>query len=245
MRIIKPIRLFFFCCVYIPLFSAAQNSVDSVFTTQQKNVVQLYYNALDIQSGLYNGSEYILYVHLLKDGHPYLDTTKYTNGEVFYNGMHYKNVQMLYDIVKDELIVQHYNGVFNIQLIQSKVDEFNILGKPFYHLGVDTTLAGNVKNGFYELLYNGQIKLYAKRIKTIQEYIPDMQVERRVYSNNRYFIYKDNIFYEVFTQKSVLKILNDKRNIVKQALKKQHIKFRKQRENAMKTMLWQYENTNP
>ncbi|MFT3746863.1 MAG: hypothetical protein QM768_01035 [Agriterribacter sp.] len=245
MRKLQTIFIFFFFYAVIPVISQGQNADSVLAAQQQKNPVQLYYNSLDIQSGLYNGSEYIVYVHLLKDGHPYLDTTKLTDGAVFYDGMLYRNVPMLYDIVKDELIVQHYNKVFHIQLIQSKVDEFNILGRPFLHLGKDTTVQGNVKNGYYEVLYDGQIKLYAKRIKTIQEFIPDMQVERRVFSNNRYFIYKDNTFHEVYNQSSVLKLLKDKKFDYKQALRKQRIKYRRQREAAMKLMLQQYENANP
>ncbi|MFT3947516.1 MAG: hypothetical protein QM763_11160 [Agriterribacter sp.] len=245
MRILQTILILFFFNAAVPAFSQEQNPDSALVAQQQKNTIQLYYNSLDIQSGLYNGSEYLVYVQLLKDGHPYLDTATLTDGAVFYDGMLYKNVPMLYDIVKDELVVQHYNKVFHIQLIQSKVDEFNILGRLFLHLGKDSTKQGNVKNGFYEVLYDGQIKLYAKRIKTIQEFIPDMQVERRVFSNNRYFIYKDSIFHEVYNQSSVIKVLKDKKFDYKQALRKQHIKFRRQRETAMKLMLHQYENANP
>ncbi|MCC6289755.1 MAG: hypothetical protein IT249_17905 [Chitinophagaceae bacterium] len=245
MRILQTILILLFFQAANPAFSQEQNTDSALVAGQQKNTIQLYYNSLDFQSGLYNGSEYIVYVHLLKDGHPYLDTTTLTNGTVFYDGMLYSNVPMLYDIVKDELIVQHFNKVFHIQLVQSKVDEFNFLGRPFVHLGRDTTKQGNVKNGFYEILYDGQVKLYAKRIKTIQEFIPDMQVERRVFSNNRYFIYKDSVFHEVYNQSSVIKVLKDKRFDYKQALRKQHIKFRRQREAAMKLVLQQYDNANP
>lgn len=245
MRITK-LTFSFLLIFFLAHLVKAQNVADTTIISQQrKNAIQLYYNSLDLQAGLYNGSEYVIYVHLLKDGHPYLDTASLTEGSVFYDGMLYKNVPMLYDIVNDELVIQHYNKVFHIQLIRSKVAEFNILGRPFIHLGLDSTQKGNVRNGFYELLYDSDIKLYAKRIKTIQEYIPDLKVERRVFSNNRYFIYKDGMFHEVFNQSSVLKVLDDKRNIVKQALKKHRIKFRKQRETAMKIMLQQYENAKP
>ena len=246
MRILKIIAALFFINTVFPGFIHGQQAADtSIAMQQQKNALTLYYNALDIQSGLYNGSEYIVYVSLLKDGHPYLDTAQLTTGSVFYDGLLYQNVPMLYDIVKDELIVQHFNKVFYVQLVQSKVENFNILGRKFIHLGKDSIQKGNIKNGFYELLYDGQIKLYARRTKTIQEFIPDMQVERRVFAANRYFIYKDNVFNEVFNQASVLKILADKKAGLTQALRKQHIKFRKQKETAMKLMLHQYENANP
>lgn len=246
MRILQIFFMLFFVNTILPSFAQTQYSPDTSITQlQRNNTIERYYNSLDVQAGLYNGSEYIVYVSLLKDGHPYLDTTTLTIGTVLYDGMVYNNVPMLYDIVKDELIAQHFNKVFYIQLVHSKVDEFNILNRAFKHLGVDSTKKGNVRNGFYELLYDGNIKLYAKRIKTIQEYIPDMKIERRVFTAYRYFIYKDDVYHEVFNESSVLKVLDDKKTMLKQALRKQRIKFRKQREAAMKLMLHQYENTNP
>lgn len=245
MRILQTLLVLLFANAIVFGYSQGKQSADtSILLQQKKEAIQLYYNSLDIQSGLYNGSEYIIYAHLLKNDHPYLDTAKLTTGSVFYDGMQYQNVPMLYDIVKDELIAQHYNKVFYIQLVKSKIDEFNILNRKFIHLGKDSTRKGNVKDGFYEVLYDGNIKLYAKRIKTIQEFIPDMQIERRVFASNRYFIYKDDVFHEVFNQSSVTKVLGDKKAILNQALRKQHIKFRKQRETAMKLMLQQYENPN-
>ena len=62
--------------------------------------ISIYYQSLQQQSGLYNGSEYVQYAHLLKEGHPYLDTSALVNGNVHYDGIVYKNVPMLYDLIK-------------------------------------------------------------------------------------------------------------------------------------------------
>ncbi|MBN8859104.1 MAG: hypothetical protein J0H29_11990 [Sphingobacteriales bacterium] len=221
-------------------------SMDTALTSlQKKNAISVYYRSLQQQSGLYNGSEYVPYVDMLKESHPYFDTSKMVNGSVYYNGISYTNVPMVYDIVRDELIILHFNKVFFLQLIKSKTESFEILGHSFVHLGRDSTKKEGVRDSFYDLLYNGKIKLYAKREKMILESIPNMTIERKTYSKNRYFIFKKDRYTEVYSKKSLLYFFNDKKSILKQSLKKQKIKFRKQREQAIIAMVEQYDLINP
>ncbi|HRO46258.1 hypothetical protein [Agriterribacter sp.] len=240
-----PASVFFALLFFISTPSNAQHMADTAMLRLQKtNAVNIYYQALQQQSGLYNGSEYVQYTHLLKEGHPYFDTSVLTNGRVYYDRMVYSNVPMLYDIIKDELIIQHYNKVFLVQLIRSKIDSFYIHGHYFLHLGRDSITEGNIQEGFYDRLYDGKIKLYAKRNKFIQESIPDMAVVRKVYQKDRYFLFRDGTYHDVYTESSILKLLKDERAALKQALKNQKIKFRKNREYAMKLMAEQYDVLN-
>ncbi|MFT3705650.1 MAG: hypothetical protein QM802_24995 [Agriterribacter sp.] len=230
---------------FLPQSLKSQMQADTaLLNLQKKNAVNIYYQSLQIQAGIYNGSEYVPYVNTLKEGHPYFDTTAILKGSVLYDGMQYNDIPMLYDIITDQLIIQHYNKVFLVQLIRSKVDSFNLLGHSFVHLGRDST-KDNVKEGYYDLVYNGKTKFYVRRTKDIQESIPDMTVERRVYAHKRFFIYKNNMYNEVYNQASVLALFKEKRGEIKQALRKQHIKFRKQREAAIALMAQQYDALNP
>lgn len=229
----------------LPYFSHAQYLTDTaVARRQEAQAADIYYESLKTQSGIYNGSEYVQYTHLLKEGHPYFDTTQLKKGAVFYNRVLYTDVPMLYDIIRDELVAQHFNKVFLIQLIKSKIDWFDLYGHRFEHLGRDSTRPGNVRNGFYDLLYNGKVKMYVKRVKMIQETIPDMQVERKVYANDRYFIFKDSIYHEVNSQASVMKVLPNHNNELKQAVRSNKIRFRKNREYAIKLMVQKYDALN-
>ena len=79
----------------------------------------------------------------------------------------------------------------------------------------------------------------------ILESIPNMTIERKTYSKNRYFIFKKDRYTEVYSKKSLLYFFNDKKSILKQSLKKQKIKFRKQREQAIIAMVEQYDLINP
>ena len=240
----NPLRCFFALLLFISSHSKAQTADDTGMAQLQKaNAIGLYYQSLQHQSGLYNGSEYVPYINLLKEGHPYFDTSALTTGRVYYDGMVYSDVPMLYDIITDELIIQHYNKVFLVRLIRAGIDSFSMQEHHFSHLGRDSIVEG-IQEGFYDRIYNGNIKLYVKRKKVIQESIPDMQVERRVYQNDKYFLYTDSVYHDIHSESSILKLMKDKRSELKQTLRKHKVKFRKNREYAMKLMAEQYDALN-
>ncbi|HTN06788.1 hypothetical protein [Agriterribacter sp.] len=237
--------MFFVLLLFISIEANAQHVADTTMVQLQKySVTCIYYKSLQQQSGLYNGSEYVPYTHLLKEGHPYFDTSVLTPGRVYYNRMVYPDVPMLFDIIKDEIIIQHYNKVFLVQLIHNAIDSFYMQGHYFLHLGRDSVAEGNIQEGFYDRVYDGEIKLFVKRNKFIRESIPDMQVERTAYQKDRYFLFKDNRYHNIYTESSVLKLLKDKRAALKQGLRNSKIKFRKNREYAMKVMAAQYDALN-
>lgn len=231
--------------ILLPQLLRSQQLADTAIAKRQETLAaNIYYTSLQYQSGIYNGSEYVQYTHLLKEGHPYFDTTLLKQGTILYDHVLYKDVPMLYDIIRDELITLHFNKVFLIQLIRSKIDWFELYGHRFEHLGRDSTQKGMVKEGFYDLVYNGKTKLYVKRVKMIQESIPDMQVERRVYANNRYFIFKDDVYHEVSSQSSVMKVLPNHNNELKQAVKAKKLRYRRNREYAITLMVQKYDALN-
>ena len=243
-KLLSPLCCCFALLLFIPSQSKAQSPVDTGIAQLQKfNAVDLYYQSLKQQSGLYNGSEYVQYINLLKEGHPYFDTSALTNGNVYYDGLVYSDVPVLYDLIIDELIARHYNKVFLVKLIRSRVDSFSIREHHFLHLGRDS-IAEGIQEGFYDRIYNGNIKLYVKRKKVIQESIPDMQVERRVLQIDKYLLYMDSVYHDIHSESSMLKLMKDKRSALKQVLRKHKVKFRKNREYAMKLMAEQYDALN-
>lgn len=233
---------FFVLLLFTGISLKAQDMPDTAIAKlREAHAISIYHGSLQQQSGLYNGSEYVQYMHLLKEGHPYLDTAALTNGNVCYDGTVYKNVPMLYDIIKDELIIQHFNKVFLVQLVHPKIDSFSLQAHHFLPLGRDSIMGRNIQEGFYDRLYNGKVELYVRRRKFIRESIREMEVERNVYQKDSYFLCKDGIYHDIYTESSILKLLKDKRAELRQALRKQRIRFRKDRERAMKLIAEQYD----
>lgn len=236
------VYIFFALLLFTDIPLNAQDMPDTaVARLRESSAISIYYDSLQQQSGLYNGGEYAQYIHLLKEGHPYLDTSALIHGSIYYDGTLYKNVPMLYDLIKDELVIQHFNKIFLVQLVRLKIDSFSLQTHHFLHLGKDSVTKESIQEGFYDRLYNGKVKLYVRRSKFIRESIRDMAVERNVYQKDLYFLYKDGIYHDIYTESSILKLLKDKRAELRQALRKHGIRFRKDREGAIRLMAEQYD----
>jgi hypothetical protein len=207
----------------------AQNADDTTLHENALNAIGVYYQNLGEESPLYNGSEYIEYAYTLQEGHPFFQVVNFINGNVSVDGMIFHDVPMLYDIVKDQLIIQDFQKVYKINLPADRVQQFFLLG----HLFVRLNASDPVKTGFYDQLYKGKIALFAKREKKILEKYSNIQISKVVISQNVYYIKKDGVYYTIKNKSSLLSVLKSKKKEVQQYLKANDIKFKREPERAM------------
>jgi hypothetical protein len=227
-----PKRLFYILLICI--FSqhlTAQNADDTTLRKNALNAINAYYQTLGEESPLYNGSEYLEYAYTLQEGHPFFLSTNFVNGNVNLDGMIFRDVPMLYDIIKDQLIIQDFQRVYKINLPADRVQQFFLLGHLFVRLTRDST--DQIKTGFYDRLYNGKTSLFAKREKKILEKYSNVQISKVVISQNIYYIKKDGIYRAVKNKSSMLAVLKNKKKDVQQYLKTNNIKFKQEPERAM------------
>ena len=208
---------------------AAQNADDTTLHENALNAIGVYYQNLGEESPLYNGSEYIEYAYTLQEGHPFFQVVNFINGNVNVDGMIFHDVPMLYDIVKDQLIIQDFQKVYKINLPADRVRQFFLLGHLFVHLNA----SDQVKAGFYDQLYKGKISLFAKREKKILEKYSNIQISKVVISQNVYYIKKDGVYYTIKNKSSLFSALKSKKKEVQQYLKANDIKFKREPERAM------------
>jgi hypothetical protein len=224
----------FFYILLICIFSqhaTAQNADDTTLRKNALNAINAYYQTLGEESPLYNGSEYLEYAYTLQEGHPFFLSTNFVNGNVNLDGMIFLDVPMLYDIIKDQLIIQDFQKVYKINLPADRVQQFSLLGHLFMRLTRDSI--GQIKTGFYDRLYNGKTSLFAKREKKILEKYSNVQISKVVISQNIYYIKKDGIYRAVKNKSSMLAVLKNKKKDVQQYLKTNNIKFKQEPERAM------------
>ena len=207
----------------------AQNADDTTLHENALNAIGVYYQNLGEESPLYNGSEYIEYAYTLQEGHPFFQVVNFINGNVNVDGMIFHDVPMLYDIVKDQLIIQDFQKVYKINLPADRVQQFFLLGHLFVHLNA----SDQVKTGFYDQLYKGKISLFAKREKKILEKYSNIQISKVVISQNVYYIKKDGVYYTIKNKSSLFSALKSKKKEVQQYLKANDIKFKREPERAM------------
>ncbi len=188
--------------------------------------------SIDISAGdearllLYKGPEYYNYAPTIANGHPFFLTGDFQTGRVVYENVLYENVPLLYDIVQDELILEHYDGFYKIQLNKADVSAFSMNGHSFIHLKTGNQ-GSTTPAGFYEVLYQGKTSLYARRTKSIRERNVQVQVVRDAKSSDQYFIQTASGLLAIKNLKAALKIMDSHADAIRQHLKSRDLNYKR------------------
>ena len=244
------LKKFLFIIVFVASLSplnalhAQLSAKDSlVYTAAVKNLVTTYHNNIGDQTGKYNGSQNASYTVSFYEGHPYFYLQELSKGSIIYDNVVFDNVELLYDEVKDWVILQ--DSTHRIQLVSQRLQGFTVFNQPFVRLEKNNNTP-IVSTGFYQLLYDGEIKLYKKEVKIITEKFtntPELKVlfEKVFY----YYIKKGNLFYPIVKKKDFLKILNDKGKDLNDFISNERLNFRKDKDNTLTKLVTYYDRLTP
>jgi hypothetical protein len=210
----------------LPCFVYGQSTNDTIFLANSVKAAKAVYEKQTAGEGpLFNGVQYKEWAqHNSDDGQPYYLSDDWIDGSIYYDGAQFENVPMMYDLVRDQMIIDQPLSHFKMQLIKGKVMSFTLNDHQFVHLFTDSTVT-LIKPGFYELLYNGKVKVYAKYKKRWSERF-ESNIVRQVYDEKiEYFIFKDNAYYSVKGKHSVLKVFSNKKVMLRKYLNKNKVNF--------------------
>lgn len=206
---------------------------------QTRFPISLYKAATSQSQNLYNGRHYYLYDARMEE-HQFFGDRKWQNGVVFYDGQRFDSIPMIYDIVKDELIVKHFYG--DHMLLQSeKVNYFFKDNHTFKRFEAGKDINPQMRTGFYDILYDGKSKVLIRRSKQRQEKIVDKKVIAFFPAKDFYYIWKNDQYHSVRSKKSVLGLFPEQKRQLRQALRSERIKFRKNREVAIEKIVSTYD----
>lgn len=190
------------------------------------------------QSRLYNGTIYRGTSAILSNGHPYFETNEFKEGLIHYDGVAYQ-IPFIYNIVTDEIIINHFNNLHKIRLINSKVKNFTIGAHHFIHVAdINNEI---LKTGFYEQLFNGKVQVLKKSFKRISETIVNQQIVASIQYGRNYYIQKDSTWYRISNLRSLLDVFPEQKNHIRQLLKANKINFRKNPDAALMKIAANYE----
>ena len=166
------------------------------------------------------------------EGTAYYGNDQWQKGSLVYRDVVYPDVRLKYDLVADRLIVQHYNGFTGVTLFTPRIQSFSLDGKNF------ETLPANAVNrlplsGIYEVLVKGEVSIYAKRMKSIQESTKSGRVERSILSRETYYASKDGVFYPIKKEKHLLDLMPERKNEIHTLLREKGLRFKKQMERTL------------
>jgi len=208
----------------IPLNLTVDSAISSTiaFYTQQAGA----------RSAIYNGCEYQF--DRINVGHAFFNTARFTTGEIICEDICYPGIPMLYDIVRDVLVIQGLNQIQITSLASNRVSQFTCFGYTFIRKSGNSSIGSVPEPGFYQRLYDGRVKAWAKNKKTIDE-VTDYgyQLKRVAIENSRYYIEKGGTYFEVDGKQSVLNVLRDKKKEISHFITKKKIKFKKDFNNAL------------
>ena len=208
----------------------AQPSGDTIATRTAANQAILDYQLfIGGQARIYNGTEYISYPPLI--GNAWFADEGIGEGTIVYDGIPYQHLRMLYDIVRDQVIISNADGNL-ITLAGDKISEFFLAGHHFIR----------TPSGFYELLSPGDPAILAKRTKIIEESISGTELRRIVTENDRYYALKGGVYYHLDNLSSLLTLLKDKKKEITRYLRDNNIRYRKDKEKALTAAAGFYNN---
>jgi hypothetical protein len=221
----------------IPPSTNAQNSFDSSFA----DAVSVYKKTMGENIHLFNGSEYVDYDHRIS-GNPFFGSLYFADGSIVYDDITYTDIQMIYDMLNDDVIIKNYNGA-PLLLTKEKISSFNLGGHYFVTIITDSTVTG-MKTGFYDVLYDGATKLLVKRKKEITEKIEMQSLESSFTQRDQYYIMKDTVYHPVHDKNAALKAMKDRKSELTKFIHQDKIKFRKDFETALLKTVAYYNSLN-
>ncbi len=229
----------FFCVFFLCASSFCQSNIDISANSDIKKSRELYDQYMGAQANIYNGGEYVPLL-FKKEGSPFFDSDTLRMGWVSYENYIYHSIPIQYDVSKDQLIILNFDGKSKIFLQNNRVDSFYFGKHTFIRLKKNPQQNLN-SAGFYEILSNNEIQVLASRKKYIKETIQGNEVVRIFNNMDRFYLKKNEKYYEVKNETDVFRVIG-KRNEIKKALRQQKIKFRTNFEKALLTASKFYDN---
>jgi hypothetical protein len=220
------LKFLLFCSLFINIARAQGLSNDP-----QKNSldlsypVRLYYHAIGENAHIYNGYEYMTPDRNTR-GTPYFSSDAPYPANILYDDSYYQNLPILYDQVRDLVVINRLDQNFKISLISQKMVSFSFHGHDFIRITRDSSRGVELTTGFYDRVYAGKSTVLVRRKKYVQdmvEYTITILSYKEQYS---YYVKFEGKYTEVNNKSSVLNLFKSKKSEIKSYLRKNKLKFK-------------------
>ncbi len=226
------------CCLtcVVVLFTFPSNivigqSADTADNPSFQITKTYYQNEIKEDTHLYTGKEYYKYEPGIS-GFPFFETDQMHTGDIFYDGNLYRNVPMLYDVVRQVVVINQYQQDSRMQLLTEKIKYFTYNGHRFEIFSQAAEEAGNITKGLYDIAFTGKASVLVKRIKSIRKGLR-AEDPYSFKEEDEYYVKKGNTLYNVSDKKGVLETFDDKKDLVKTFIRKNNLKFKKEIEKDL------------
>ncbi|MCC8132467.1 MAG: hypothetical protein LIP04_01925 [Tannerellaceae bacterium] len=147
---------------------------------------------------------------------------------------------MRLDLYRNELLVRTPDMRYNIIVPNDQVTYLTLHSYYiFYHYPDEHP--DSPPEGYYLRLYEGEHTVLERKNRGYQESIKDMKLEGEFVNRDRYYIYKDGVYYSVKSKNSILKLFDPKKRELKQFIKQHKLNFRTNPDEAIVAVVEHYE----
>jgi len=212
---------------------AQSSAEDSIFYTKTiQNALATYYRSAGDQSRLYNGTEYAGYPFVFTEGFPFFLSDKAQKGSIIYDKVEFKDVDLLYDEMTGVVIFQDERH--RIQLLNERISGFTLGDYKFIRIVNDNPGSNAPSTGFYNILYEGNLRVLKKEIKTSRIVNSFSQELTHVVDVKTYYYVKINHEYvQITSQKELLNSLSLRKKEIQRYIKSNKLSFKKDTDNLL------------
>ncbi|MBF9235855.1 hypothetical protein I2I05_00455 [Hymenobacter sp. BT683] len=191
---------------------------------------------------LYNGPEYVDYAkrYHAQIGHQFFSAPDRQPGSVEYNNQVFNNLRLNYDVVLDQVVLQHPTSPLTMRLINEQMRAFTLNDHQFVRLVADSASRNVIRTGYYEVLVDSQVQLLAKRAKRQQEQIIDGKIDVAYFDIDELFIKKGGVYHLIRNKSSVVRLLADRNKEIQRYIQEHKLNFNKKQREAATVELLRY-----
>jgi len=186
-------------------------------------------------SNIYRGQAPLEY-NFFHTGTFYAYSSEFEKGDVIFNGKLYKDIYMNLNSHLDELNVLIKTSGRIVVLNGEFVDCFNLGKRKFINIAHDDH---SLQKGFYEVLYNGNAKLYKKTKKIYSERINESissktqsKLERLFIVNENYYLLKENTVKIIKNKSDLLAGFRDRKRDIRQFIRERNLDMKHDKDHS-------------
>lgn len=201
-----------------------------------------YLKLMGENASLFNGAEYVSPRQQI-DGFPFYGQENQYKGALYFSGVWYFNLPIHLDLVNDKMLMWSFDGSRLLILNSDKIERVKLGETQFVNASLISNSSTSAKTGFYQLVYDGKIKVLSKRQKVVVQKSSSDRSYAFYKEFIKYYIVVDGKWSEIGSKNSVLNLLSDKRDALKVYISKEKLNFNKSTDLFLEKVVRYYETT--
>jgi hypothetical protein len=153
-------------------------------------------------------------------------------GSIKYDRVEYQGVNLLYDEMMGVVIMQDERH--RIQLSNDRISGFTIGDNKFIRIVHDSLISHAPATGFYNILYEGNLSVLKKEIKTMRGiYSYSQEISRVIEVKTNYYLKTNTEYIQISSQKELLNFFSQRKKEIQHYIKSNKLNFKKDTDNLL------------